>query len=234
MALVVPTLVAGLFWGDWIGGFFYSSIIRLVFVHHSTFMVNSLAHYLGSAPFADNHTPRDSIITAFLTLGEGYHNFHHEFPHDYRNAIRFYQYDPTKWLIRAMSFIGQTYDLKTFPDNEVTKGQLQMRQKKLDKMKQKVDWGLSEEDLPMISKETFNEMLEEGFKLVVINGLVHDASEFVDDHPGGRVILDSMVGKDATSQFNGGVYSHSNAAHNLLSQMRVGRMVKDMDSKKFD
>lgn len=36
-------------------------------------------------------------ITALITLGEGYHNFHHEFPSDYRNAIQWYQYDPTKW-----------------------------------------------------------------------------------------------------------------------------------------
>jgi stearoyl-CoA desaturase (delta-9 desaturase) len=48
--------------------------------HHATFFVNSLAHTLGSATFDDKHTPRDSWITAILTLGEGYHNFHHEFP----------------------------------------------------------------------------------------------------------------------------------------------------------
>jgi stearoyl-CoA desaturase (delta-9 desaturase) len=64
-----------------------------------------------------------------LTFGEGYHNFHHEFPSDYRNAIKFYQYDPTKWVITALSYIGQTYDLKIFPEQIVTKGQLQMKQK---------------------------------------------------------------------------------------------------------
>jgi stearoyl-CoA desaturase (delta-9 desaturase) len=59
-----------------------------VFVHHATFCVNSLAHYIGSHTYADNHTPRDHFVTALMTLGEGYHNFHHEFPQDYRNAIR--------------------------------------------------------------------------------------------------------------------------------------------------
>jgi stearoyl-CoA desaturase (delta-9 desaturase) len=226
MGILFPTIVAGVGWGDWAGGYFFAAVLRLVFVHHSTFMVNSLAHYLGTASYADKHTPRDSIVTAVLTLGEGYHNFHHEFPQDYRNAIRFYQYDPTKWTIRLLSYIGQTYDLKKFPENEVQKGQIQMRQKVLDKMKKKVDWGLSPDELPIVSKEVFDEVLNEGFKLVVIDDIVHDVTDFIEEHPGGRAILATYVGKDATRQFNGEVYDHSNGAHNLLSQMRVGRVDK--------
>ena len=52
------------------------------------------------------------MITAFLTVGEGYHNFHHQFPMDYRNAIRWYQYDPTKWFIWTMEKLGLAYQLK--------------------------------------------------------------------------------------------------------------------------
>jgi len=223
MGLIFPTLVAGVGWGDWAGGYFFAAVLRLVFVHHSTFMVNSLAHYLGSSSYADNHTPRDSVITAVLTLGEGYHNFHHEFPNDYRNAIRFYQYDPTKWTIRFFSYIGQTYDLKKFPENEVQKGQIQMKEKVLNKLKQKVDWGLQENEMPIITKEVFNELLHEGYKLIIINNIVHDVTEFMGEHPGGKGILENMIGKDATKQFTGSVYEHSNGAHNLLSQMRIGR-----------
>jgi len=203
---------------------FFAAVLRLVFVHHSTFMVNSVAHYLGTASFADEHTPRDSVVTAVLTLGEGYHNFHHEFPQDYRNAIRFYQYDPTKWTIRLLSYIGQTYDLKKFPENEVRKGQIQMRQKMLDKMKKTVDWGLSPSELPLVTKPIFDEIMREGYKLIVINDIVHDVTDFVDEHPGGKAIIESAVGKDGTRQFTGGVYAHSNGANNLLSQMRVGRV----------
>lgn len=53
-------------------------------------------------------------------------------------------------------------------------------------------------------------------------GVVHDVSKFVDQHPGGKKLVNGMIGKDATSVFNGGVYEHSNAAHNLLGTMRVG------------
>lgn len=97
MGFIFPTLVAGLGWRDWRGGFFFSGAARLVFVHHvrsssllptvasdahsasvflqSTFCVNSLAHWLGETPFDDKHTPKDHFITALVTVGEGYHNF---------------------------------------------------------------------------------------------------------------------------------------------------------------
>lgn len=47
-----------------------------------------------------------------MTIGEGYHNFHHQFPQDFRNAIKWYQYDPTKWFIRVMQWIGLATHLK--------------------------------------------------------------------------------------------------------------------------
>jgi stearoyl-CoA desaturase (Delta-9 desaturase) len=78
----------------------------------STFCVNSLAHWFGEAPFDDKHTPRDHVITALVTIGEGYHNFHHQFPMDYRNAIKWHQYDPTKWFIWTMERIGLAHQLK--------------------------------------------------------------------------------------------------------------------------
>lgn len=225
MGVIFPTLVAGILWGDWMGGYFHAGLLRLTFVHHSTFMVNSLAHYLGEISFADNHTPRDSMITAFLTLGEGYHNFHHEFPSDYRNAIKWFQYDPTKWLIKGLSYIGQTYNLKMFPENELQKGQLQMKQKLLDGMKTRVDWGTTPHDLPLITPHVFSELAaDHTHKLIVIDNIVHDVTAFIDEHPGGKAIIQSYAGKDATLPFRGAVYEHSNGAHNLLSQMRVARV----------
>ncbi|KAI7861273.1 hypothetical protein BDF14DRAFT_458925, partial [Spinellus fusiger] len=76
MGFIFPTLVAGLGWGDYRGGYFYTAVARLVFVHHATFCVNSLAHYIGQDTFDDHHTPRDHWLTALVTMGEGYHNFH--------------------------------------------------------------------------------------------------------------------------------------------------------------
>lgn len=220
MGFLLPMFVAGIGWGDWRGGFFFSGICRLVFVQHATFCVNSLAHWVGNQPFDDRHSPRDHIFTAFATLGEGYHNFHHEFPMDYRNAILWYQYDPTKWLIIIFKILGVAYNLKEFPSNEVQKGLLQQKQKKLDRWRARLDWGTPLDQLPVIEFEEFQRQAKTQ-PLILIAGVVHNVSSFIDSHPGGRSLITSAIGKDATVAFNGGVYNHSNGAHNLLSSMRV-------------
>lgn len=117
----------------------------------STWAVNSLAHWLGETSFDDKHTPRDRLFTALVTIGEGYHNFHHEFPMDYRNAIKWYQYDPTKWFIKTMSWLGLASHLKAFPDSEVQKGQMTMELKKIKARSDKIAWPKSSNDLPIIS-----------------------------------------------------------------------------------
>ncbi|KAG8164352.1 hypothetical protein KVR01_006270 [Diaporthe batatas] len=227
MALIFPTLVCGFGWGDWFGGFIYAGVLRATFVQQATFCINSLAHWLGDQPFDDRNSPRDNWITALVTLGEGYHNFHHEFPSDYRNAIEWYQYDPTKWMIWLWKKVGLAYDLKQFRANEIEKGRVQQLQKKLDQKRAKLDWGVPLDQLPIIEWDDFvaqskGEGGAEKRALVTIAGVVHDVTDFVQEHPGGKALISSAIGKDATAIFNGGVYLHSNAAHNLLSTMRVG------------
>jgi stearoyl-CoA desaturase (delta-9 desaturase) len=224
MGFLFPCLVAGLLWGDFRGGFFFSGVARLIFVHHSTFFVNSLAHYLGDAAFSDGHTAKNSVITALLTIGEGYHNFHHEFPSDYRNGVRWWQYDPTKWLIKALSWVGQTYELQYFPRNEILKGKLQMAQKSLDNKKRELNWGPDPQSLPLYTMEEVGEQCKLGESWVVLNGFVVDVKEFMEIHPGGKGYIASSIGKDVTEDFNGGKYRHSNAGHNLASTLRVGRI----------
>ena len=92
-------------------------------------------------------------MTALVTVGEGYHNFHHQFPMDYRNAIRWYQYDPTKWFIWVCSKLGLASHLKVFPENEVRKGQLTMQLKKLRQTQDGLTWAPNVEELPIISWE---------------------------------------------------------------------------------
>jgi len=223
MGVVFPTAIAGIFWGDWVGGYVYAGILRICFVQQATFCVNSLAHWLGDQPFDDRNSPRDHVVTALVTLGEGYHNFHHEFPSDYRNAIEWYQYDPTKWFIWTMKKLGLAFNLKQFRSNEIEKGRVQQMQKKLDKQRSTLDWGTPLEQLPVMEWDDFAEQAsKDDRQLIAIAGVVHDVSGFIADHPGGKALISSGIGKDATAMFNGGVYNHSNAAHNLLSTMRVG------------
>lgn len=70
MAFVFPALACSI-WGDWMGGLIYAGILRSCFVQQATFCINSLAHWLGDQPFDDRNSPRDNMITALVTLGEG-------------------------------------------------------------------------------------------------------------------------------------------------------------------
>ncbi len=110
----IPTLL-GLWHGDLIGMLLLAGVLRLVISHHFTFFINSLAHIWGKQPYSDKNTARDNSLLAFLTMGEGYHNYHHCFQRDYRNGIRWYQFDPTKWLISALYGLGLTTNLYRTP-----------------------------------------------------------------------------------------------------------------------
>jgi stearoyl-CoA desaturase (Delta-9 desaturase) len=126
---VVPTII-GYFLGSALGGFALGGIGRLVFVHHCTFFINSLCHYMGAQPYSDTHTARDSGFIALFSYGEGYHNFHHEFQADYRNGIRWWQFDPSKWLIASLASIKLAHKLRVTPEVQILKAKLLMQEKK--------------------------------------------------------------------------------------------------------
>jgi len=230
IGIILPTCIASL-WGDTLGGYFYAAVWRMVFVHHATFFVNSLAHTLGNKTFSDHHTAFDSFVTAILTLGEGYHNYHHEFPQDYRNGIRFFHYDPTKWLIGFLALFKQTYNLKSISSEEVQKARIQMQQRKLDLEQAKISFGKKFNELPKMNWGDFNSKVSEGEKLVVIEGIIHNVETFVHEHPGGRQTLLNFVGTDATEFFLGKdtthKHVHSKQARDYLQAMRIAVLEDD-------
>jgi len=115
--------------GSILGMILLAGVTRLVLVHHVTFFINSLAHIWGSRPFTDKNSARDNGILAFFTFGEGYHNFHHIFEYDYRNGVKWWQFDPTKWMIKGLSYVGLTNKLRTCPEERIEKAKLEMQLK---------------------------------------------------------------------------------------------------------
>jgi stearoyl-CoA desaturase (delta-9 desaturase) len=121
LGFVLPTAL-GFSWGDTLGGLVYGGFVSRIIIWHCTWFINSLAHAWGDQEFSTQNTSRGNLILALLTFGEGHHNFHHEFPRDYRNGIRVLDYDPTKWAIALLSYFGWTFDLIQVPQDVILKG----------------------------------------------------------------------------------------------------------------
>ena len=115
-----------------LGGFLIAGVARLVVLQHCTFCINSLCHYLGRQPYSSRCSARDSWVMALVTLGEGYHNYHHEFQHDYRNGVKPWQFDPTKWLIWTLAKLGLARKLRRVPDEKVAWAELNEMQRQLE------------------------------------------------------------------------------------------------------
>lgn len=109
---------------------------------------------------------------------------------------------------------------QVFPDNEVRKGQLTMQLKRLRQTQEGLAWPQENNNLPIISWESFQDQAS-ARPLIAVAGFIHDVSDFMDEHPGGRHLLARNIGKDATTAFFGGVYDHSNAAHNVCPSIFV-------------
>src|SRR5580692_6018109 len=134
VAFVLPASI-GFLWGGWkaaLGAFLIAGVLRVVVLQHATFCINSLCHYIGAQPYSSKCSARDSWLLAMVTFGEGYHNYHHEFQHDYRNGVKPWQFDPTKWIIWTLSKIGLVKRLRRVPAEKIILAELAEVQRRLE------------------------------------------------------------------------------------------------------
>lgn len=137
-SMIVTNAIAFFFTGwllnDYIGAFVISLWFRMFWLHHFTWFINSLAHTWGDKPFSEEQSAVNNFVISFLTFGEGYHNYHHTYANDYRNGVRWYHFDPSKWLIWTLSRLGlanrlSRVDWETIEKRKVLEGQRLLREK---------------------------------------------------------------------------------------------------------
>ncbi|HAG90333.1 MAG TPA: hypothetical protein DCL41_00585 [Bdellovibrionales bacterium] len=130
MGFLLPGII-GFFMGSFLGGLLFGGFLRIVIGHHVTFFINSLCHMWGRQTYTDTNTAKDSFLMAIFTFGEGYHNFHHYFHNDYRNGVKWYNYDPTKWAIRVAQGLGLANKLHRVSKVEIEKARMAMVEKRI-------------------------------------------------------------------------------------------------------
>src|SRR6187401_700954 len=107
---VLCFLVAG--WSGLVVGFVWSTVL----VYHATFCINSLAHVSGSTRYVTGDDSRNNWLLAVFTMGEGWHNNHHAFQSSVRQGFRWWEIDPTYYLLRGLSWLGLVWDLRMPPE----------------------------------------------------------------------------------------------------------------------
>ena len=111
--LALPFAVGATYggWKSGLGCFLLAGVARTFLVLNSTFCINSLCHLWGTQPHTNADSSRDNWLVSLVTLGEGYHNYHHAHQRDYRNGPRWYNFDPSKWFIFGLSLTGLAWNL---------------------------------------------------------------------------------------------------------------------------
>ena len=93
-------------------GLFFGFFGSTVLLWHSTFLINSLAHVLGSRRFETTDTSRNNFALAVITMGEGWHNNHHRYAHLARQGLRWWEVDFSYWILCGLEKLGIVWDLK--------------------------------------------------------------------------------------------------------------------------
>jgi stearoyl-CoA desaturase (Delta-9 desaturase) len=127
VSFALPALL-GFWWDGWpgaLGGFLIAGVARVVVLQHCTFLINSACHTIGRQPYSTKCSARDSLFLALFTFGEGYHNYHHEFQYDYRNGVKPWQFDPTKWIIWTLSKLRLVRSLRRVPAEKIKSAEQQ-------------------------------------------------------------------------------------------------------------
>jgi stearoyl-CoA desaturase (delta-9 desaturase) len=113
---LVPTILYGaaIYYIGGYAAFVWGYLVATVVLYHGTFLINSLAHIWGTRRFATPDESRNNFWLALVTLGEGWHNNHHFFMSSTRQGIRWWEVDITYYMLKMLSWLRITRDLRPF------------------------------------------------------------------------------------------------------------------------
>jgi len=114
VCFILPSMLPVYLWGESGKVAFYTcGLLRYCWTLHMTWLVNSAAHMIGMRPYDKNISPSENKLVSWGAIGEGWHNYHHTFPYDYRASELGYEINLTSMFIDLMARIGWAYNLKT-------------------------------------------------------------------------------------------------------------------------
>ena len=143
-------LTAG--WPGLVVGFCWSTVL----LWHATFAINSIAHIAGRRRYVTGDDSRNNWFLAILTMGEGWHNNHHAYQASVRQGFRWWEYDPTFYVLKLLSWLGLVWDLQT-PPEAVVRGEQRLGRKVIEKVAQQLAVGWPIERIATRTQEALAE-----------------------------------------------------------------------------
>lgn len=118
ISFILPTLVPMIFWNETLMTAFSINMLRICFAIHSIACINSWSHYWGYKPYNKTISATQSAVLGLIAGGEGWHNYHHTFPWDYRGS-EFGTFNFSLYFINFFAKLGWAYDLKTVSEDMI-------------------------------------------------------------------------------------------------------------------
>lgn len=222
--LVLPALVGKLWFDDAWMGFLWGGIVARIAIWHCTFLINSLAHYIGDQFYSTDVSARGNFILAMLTNGEGFHNYHHAFPCDYRNGIAPLDWDPTKWIVYVLhryTTLIPTIRKINARDIDRARARVALSHSPFSSFAGPVE---AKRDLPKLTREDIERIYQDK-AVVIIEGYLVEVGSYAEEHPGGEGLFRAHYGGgDATKGFQK-LNHHTAHARGLVEDMRIAEVV---------
>ncbi|XP_065169379.1 acyl-CoA Delta-9 desaturase [Atheta coriaria] len=112
--LFLPVFIPIHFWNETLWNSFWVNFnARFCITLNIAFFVNSVAHMWGNKPYDQYISSVESLGVSIAALGEGWHNYHHVFPWDYKTGELGNRWNPSTHFINFFAKIGWAYDLKS-------------------------------------------------------------------------------------------------------------------------
>ena len=132
MSLLVPTVLGFVLHGftleGALRGLVWGGLVRAFFLHHITWSINSVCHFFGRRRFDIEDHSTNVAWLALPSLGEAWHHNHHAFPRSAAHGLRWYEIDPSKWIIGGMQKAGLAWNVvRITPERQEAKQAQQAR-----------------------------------------------------------------------------------------------------------